>query len=50
MALMSKSKLQIATEHLRKAQAEAVSGDLSDAIQWGFASLEAGGQRCAAGG
>jgi hypothetical protein len=38
---VAKSKVQIAAEHLRKAQTEAEAGDLSDAVQWCFASLEA---------
>lgn len=36
-----KSKAQIAREHLEKAQEEAGGGDLRDALQWGFAALEA---------
>jgi biotin operon repressor len=37
----SKSKVEIAREHLSKAQEEAAGDDLRDAIQWSFASLEA---------
>lgn len=33
--------MQVAREHLSKAQDEAVGGDARDALQWGFASLEA---------
>jgi hypothetical protein len=41
MASMSrKPKVQVAREHLTKARDEAASGDLEDAIQWGFAGLE----------
>jgi hypothetical protein len=36
-----KSKLEVAREHLAKAQDEAFGGDLRDAVQWAFASLEA---------
>lgn len=36
-----KAKVQIAREHLTKAQEEGESGDARDALQWGFASLEA---------
>jgi hypothetical protein len=36
-----KPKVEVAREHLSKAQEEAAAGDLRDAIQWGFASLEA---------
>lgn len=36
-----KAKVQVAREHLTKAEAEAFGGDLRDAIQWAFASLEA---------
>jgi hypothetical protein len=36
-----KPKVQVAREHLSKAQEEAASDDLRDAIQWSFASLEA---------
>lgn len=35
-----KAKVEIAQEHLVKAQDE-LSGDLRDAVQWAFASLEA---------
>lgn len=34
-------KVQVAREHLRKALDEAAGGDARDALQWGFASLEA---------
>lgn len=37
----SKTKMQVAREHLTKAQEEAMGGDVRDAIQWSFASLEA---------
>ncbi|MGH2970343.1 MAG: hypothetical protein ACRDK0_14970 [Solirubrobacteraceae bacterium] len=36
-----KPKVQVAREHLAKAQDEAAGGDARDAPQWGFASLEA---------
>lgn len=36
-----KAKVQIAREHLTKAQSEAAAGDPRDALQWAFASLEA---------
>lgn len=36
-----KPKVEVAREHLSKAQAEASAGDLRDAVQWSFASLEA---------
>lgn len=36
-----KAKVEIASEHLAKAQDELHSGDLRDAVQWVFASLEA---------
>lgn len=36
-----KAKVQVAREHLSKAQDEAAGGDPRDAIQWAFASLEA---------
>lgn len=36
-----KPKVQVAREHLTKAQDEAAGGDLRDALQWSFASLEA---------
>lgn len=36
-----KSKVEVAREHLRKAHEEASAGDLKDAVQWSFASLEA---------
>jgi hypothetical protein len=36
-----KAKVQVAREHLTKAQEEAFGGDVRDAIQWAFASLEA---------
>jgi hypothetical protein len=42
MAAMSgKPKVQVAREHLTKARDEAAGGDVQDAVQWGFASLEA---------
>jgi hypothetical protein len=34
-------KVEVAREHLSKAQEEAAAGDLKDAVQWSFASLEA---------
>jgi len=36
-----KAKVDIARVHLTKAQADAAEGDLRDALQWSFASLEA---------
>ncbi len=36
-----RGQVQVAGEHLTKAQNEAAAGDLRDALQWGFASLEA---------
>lgn len=36
-----RGQVQVAREHLTKAQNEAAAGDLRDALQWGFASLEA---------
>lgn len=33
--------MEVAREHLSKAQEEASAGDLKDAVQWSFASLEA---------
>lgn len=36
-----KPKVEVAREHLSKAQEEAGDGDLRDAVQWSFASLEA---------
>ncbi|HEU4706611.1 MAG TPA: HEPN domain-containing protein [Solirubrobacterales bacterium] len=36
-----KPKVEVAREHLSKAQEEAAAGDLKDAVQWSFASLEA---------
>ena len=36
-----KPKVEVAREHLSKAQEEAGAGDLRDAVQWSFASLEA---------
>lgn len=36
-----KPKVQVAREHLSKAQAGAAGGDARDALQWSFASLEA---------
>ncbi len=36
-----KAKVQIAREHLTKARSEATAGDLRNALQWAFASLEA---------
>lgn len=41
MAVTGKPKVQVAREHLAKAQEEASGGDLRDAVQWAFASLEA---------
>lgn len=39
--MTSKPKVEVAREHLTKAQEEAAAGDLRDAVQWIFASLEA---------
>ena len=39
--MASKPKVEVAREHLSKAQDEAVAGDLRDAVQWSFACLEA---------
>lgn len=39
--MASKPKVEVAREHLSKAQEEAAAGDLRDAVQWSFASLEA---------
>lgn len=39
--MASKPKVEVAREHLSKAQEEASAGDLRDAVQWSFASLEA---------
>jgi hypothetical protein len=39
--MTSKPKVEVAREHLSKAQQEAAAGDLRDAVQWSFASLEA---------
>lgn len=39
--MASKPKVEVAREHLTKAQDEAAAGDLRDAVQWSFASLEA---------
>ncbi|MBA3866376.1 MAG: HEPN domain-containing protein [Solirubrobacterales bacterium] len=39
--MASKPKVEVAREHLSKAQDEAAGGDLRDAVQWSFASLEA---------
>lgn len=36
-----KPKVQVAREHLTKAQDEGTGGDPRDALQWSFASLEA---------
>lgn len=36
-----KAKVEVARNHLTKAQADAADGDLRDALQWSFASLEA---------
>lgn len=36
-----KSKVEVARKHLSKAQEEAGAGDLGNAVQWSFASLEA---------
>ena len=39
--MTSKPKVEVAREHLSKAQDEASGDDLRDAVQWSFASLEA---------
>ena len=39
--MASKPKVEVARQHLSKAQNEAVGGDLQDAVGWSFASLEA---------
>ena len=39
--MTSKPKVEVAREHLSKAQEEAAAGDLRDTVQWSFASLEA---------
>jgi hypothetical protein len=39
--MTSKPKVEVAREHLTKAQEEVAAGDLRDAVQWSFASLEA---------
>jgi HEPN domain-containing protein len=39
--MVPKPKVEVAREHLSKAQEEAATGDLKDAVQWSFASLEA---------
>lgn len=39
--MSSKPKVEVAREHLSKAQEEAAGDDLRDAVQWSFASLEA---------
>lgn len=39
--MAGKPKVQIAREHLTKAQAEAITDDLRGAVAWSFASLEA---------
>lgn len=39
--MAAKPKVEVAREHLSKAQDEAAGGDLRDAVQWSFASLEA---------
>jgi hypothetical protein len=39
--MAGKPKVQIAREHLSKAQAETVADDLRGAVAWSFASLEA---------
>lgn len=39
--MTGKPKVQVAREHLTKAQDEAAGEDLRDAVQWSFASLEA---------
>jgi hypothetical protein len=39
--MASKPKVEVAREHLSKAQDEAFAGDVRDAVQWSFASLEA---------
>jgi hypothetical protein len=36
-----KPKVEVAREHLSKAQSEGRAGDLRDVVQWSFASLEA---------
>lgn len=36
-----KPKVEVARQHLTKAREEADDGDLRDAVQWAFASLEA---------
>jgi uncharacterized protein YutE (UPF0331/DUF86 family) len=36
-----KPKVEVARQHLTKAQEEADGGDLRDAVQWAFAALEA---------
>jgi HEPN domain-containing protein len=43
-------KVEVAREHLSKAQEEAAAGDLKDAVQWSFASLEAAIDALAASG
>lgn len=40
-SMTSKPKVEVARAHLSKAQEEAAAGDLRDAVQWSFASLEA---------
>jgi len=39
--MTSKLKVEVAREHLSKAQEEAAAGDMRDTVQWSFASLEA---------
>ena len=39
--MTSKPKVEVARQHLTKAQEEADGGDLRDAVQWAFAALEA---------
>ncbi|MFN8152431.1 MAG: hypothetical protein U0R24_15075 [Solirubrobacterales bacterium] len=39
--MVEKSKVEIARNHLRKAESEATAGDDADAVIWSFASLEA---------
>jgi hypothetical protein len=47
--MSTKPKVEVAREHLDKALDEASGGDLRDAVQWGFASLEAAIDALAAG-
>lgn len=41
LPMSPKAKVDIARDHLPKARADAADGDLRDALQWSFASLEA---------